>query len=211
MLQAVLIGETANMERVWTEDFRRSGTYHALVISGIHVSVLACRITGAFALTPLSANSALAMTAVLAWVYAMVSGFTAPVVRAAAAFTLYLVARIFFRRVRPLNLLAAIAIAYLAWDPEQLFEASFQLSFLSLAAIAAFAVPFLEKTGAPLSFGTRDINTLSIDLHIDPRAAQLRVELRLAAETIALWTRIPVRAAAFTLALATRLALSFSN
>ncbi len=41
LLQATLIGETSGVERRWTQDFRITGTYHALVISGQHVSVLA--------------------------------------------------------------------------------------------------------------------------------------------------------------------------
>jgi competence protein ComEC len=191
MLQATLIGETANLERVWTEDFRRSGTFHALVISGIHVSVLASVLLALLHFAPISKNSAWAMTAGAAWLYALVSGFTMPVARAAAGFTLYLVARIFFRRVRPLNFLSAIAIGLLAWDPGQLFEASFQLSFLSVAAIGAFAAPLLETSITPLARGLRDIHATSIDPHLEPRAAQLRVELRLIAETIQLWTRVP--------------------
>lgn len=200
MLQAVLIGESSNLERVWTEDFRRSGTYHALVISGIHVSVLAGVLLALLHFVPISKNSAWAITAAAAWLYALVSGFTMPVARAAAGFTLYLIARIFFRRVRPLNLLSAIAIGLLAWDPLQLFEASFQLSFLSVAAIAAFAAPLLETSITPLSRGLRDIHATSIDPHIAPRAAQLRVELRLIAETILLWTRIPTAPALALLA-----------
>ena len=202
MLEAVLIGESSNLERVWTEDFRRSGTYHALVISGIHVSVLAGVLLALLHFAPISKNSAWAMTAAAAWLYALVSGFTMPVARAAAGFTLYLVARIVFRRVRPLNLLSAIAIGLLAWDPPQLFEASFQLSFLSVAAIAAFAAPLLESTITPLARGLHDINATSIDPHIAPRAAQLRVELRLVAETILLCTRMPERFANRALALA---------
>ena len=46
-----------------------------------------------------------------------------PSIRAAAGFTLYVVARYFYRRGRLMNLLAAIAIAYLLWDPSQLFDA----------------------------------------------------------------------------------------
>jgi competence protein ComEC len=208
MLKAVLIGESANLERVWTEDFRRSGTYHALVISGVHVSVLAGVFLALLRWAPISRDSALALTAVVAWTYALVSGFTVPVVRAAAGFTLYLVAQLVFRRVRPLNLLSAIAIVYLAWDPLQLFEASFQLSFLSVAAIAAFAVPILEKTTAPLSQGLRDVGQTGADPHLDPRAAQLRVELRLAAETIHLWLlRVPTRFAVRGLAMGARVGL----
>lgn len=204
MLEATLIGESSHLERVWTEDFRRSGTYHALVISGIHVSVLAGLFLALLRWTPLSRDAALLITAIVAWIYALVSGFTVPVVRAAAGFTLYLVAQLVFRRVRPLNLLAAIAIVYLIWDPQQLFEASFQLSFLSVAAIAAFATPILDKTTGPLTHGLRDPANTAPDPHLDPRAAQLRVELRLIAETAELWLRIPARFATQALALATR-------
>src|SRR5207245_344432 len=41
MMEAILIGESSGLERVWTENFRRTGTFHALVISGVHVMVLA--------------------------------------------------------------------------------------------------------------------------------------------------------------------------
>jgi len=41
MLQAVLIGETSKLDKVWTEEYRSTGTFHALVISGAHVAVLA--------------------------------------------------------------------------------------------------------------------------------------------------------------------------
>ena len=130
MMQAVLIGETARLERVWTDDFRRTGTFHALVISGIHVTVLAAVLLFLLRWLPLSELSALAVTAAAAWLYALVSGFSAPVVRAAGGFTLYTLARACFRRARVMNLLAAVALVYLAWDPAQIFEASFQLSFL---------------------------------------------------------------------------------
>ncbi|MEO8100083.1 MAG: ComEC family competence protein, partial [Acidobacteriota bacterium] len=205
MLEAVLIGESAKLERVWTEDFRRSGTYHALVISGLHVTVLAGVLLFLLRFAPVSATTALAVTAAAAWLYALVSGFSVPVARAAAGFTLYLIARLFFRRVRPLNLLAAIALIFLAWDPPQLFEASFQLSFLSIAAIAVLGGPVLERTMQPLAHGLRNITNLNVDPHVQPRAAQLRVELRLAAETILLWTRIPVSAGARALALTARI------
>ena len=94
---------------------------------------------------------ALAITAAAAWLYALVSGFSPPVVRAAAGFTLYLIARFFFRRGRVMNLLAAVALVYFVADPGQLFDASFQLSFLCVAAIGALATPLLEATSGRCS------------------------------------------------------------
>src|SRR5260370_33540308 len=67
MMDAVLIGETARLERAWTDDFRRTGTFHALVISGIHVTVLAAVLLFLLRWLPLSELSALAMTAAAAW------------------------------------------------------------------------------------------------------------------------------------------------
>src|SRR5262249_12737955 len=137
--------------------------------------------------------SALFLTALAAWIYALVSGFSAPVVRAAGGFTLYLIARFFFRRGRVMNLLAAVALIYLTWDPDQLFDASFQLSFLSVAAIGALVAPLFETTLTPKARGMRMIHNLDADPHLEPRVAQLRVELRLAAETVSLFSHVPQR------------------
>jgi competence protein ComEC len=204
MTQAVLIGETVKLERVWTDDFRRTGTFHALVISGVHVTVLAAVLLFLLRLVPISELSALAITAAAAWLYALVSGFSAPVVRAAGGFTLYTLARACFRRARVMNLLATVALVYLAWDPAQIFEASFQLSFLSVAAIGALAAPLLESTTTPYTKGLRGIANPDLDAHLTPHVAQFRVEVRLAAETLWWWTRLPLRWAQEFLSLSLR-------
>lgn len=193
MMQAILIGESSQLEKVWTEDYRRTGTYHALVISGLHVTVLAGFLLLLLRLISVPEIPALLVTAAAAWLYTLVAGLQAPVVRAAGGFTLYLIARLFFRRTRVMNLLAAVALAYLLLDPNQMFEASFQLSFLSVAAIGALAAPLLEATFSPLSRGLRGLSNLSWDPNLLPRVAAFRVEMRLLAQTAALWTRIPER------------------
>jgi competence protein ComEC len=204
MMQAVLIGETVKLERVWTDDFRRTGTFHALVISGVHVTVLAAVLLFLLRLVPISELSALAATTAAAWLYALVSGFSAPVVRAAGGFTLYTLARACFRRARVMNLLGAVALVYLAWDPAQIFDASFQLSFLSVAAIGALAAPLLESTVTPYAKGLRRIANPDLDPHLTPHVAQFRIEVRLAAETLWLWSRLPLRWAQEFLSLSLR-------
>jgi competence protein ComEC len=110
MMEAMLIGETSQLQKIWTENFRRTGTFHALVISGAHVAVLAGVLLFLLRVCAVGEIPALAFTAVAAWLYALVSGFSPPVARAAGGFTLYLIARFFFRRGRVLNLLAAVAL-----------------------------------------------------------------------------------------------------
>ncbi len=190
MMQAMLIGESSQLQKIWTENFRRTGTFHALVISGAHVAVLAGVLLFLLRMCSLGEIPALTLTAGAAWLYALVSGFSPPVARAAAGFTLYLLARFFFRRGRVLNLLAAVAVVYLLCDPGDLGDASFQLSFLCVAALGALAAPLLEATSGPYARGLREIQNRDADPYLAPRVAQFRIEIRLAAETLEAWCRV---------------------
>jgi competence protein ComEC len=125
------------------------------------------------------------------WLYAFISGMSSPVVRAAGGFTLFLLASYFFRRVRILNSLSIVALLYLALNPDLLFDPSFQLSFLSGAAIAAFAMPAMQRTTQPLRLAVKRFSERTYDLHIQElRALGWRTELRLLATTIRIWTHL---------------------
>jgi competence protein ComEC len=207
MMDATLIGESTSMERIWTDHFRRTGTYHMLVIDGLHITILAAFLLVLLRLCCLPEMTALAITASGAWLYALVSGWNAPAIRAAGGFTLFVAARYFYRRGRVLNLLAAVAIVYLLWDPGQLFEAGFQLSFLAVAAIGLFAKPLLEATSLPYARAIAGINQPSRDPRLPPRPAQFRLELRLLAETLNYYTPISRAWAARVLAAGVRIAI----
>jgi len=204
MMEAMLIGESSQLQKIWTENFRRTGTFHALVISGAHVAVLAGVLLFLLRVCSLGEIPALTLTAAAAWMYALVSGFSPPVARAAGGFTLYLGARFFFRRGRVLNLLAAVAMVYLLCDPGEMTDASFQLSFLCVAALGGLAAPLLEATTAPFARGLRDIHNREADPHLAPGVAQFRVEVRLAAETLETYARVPARWCAEAVALLLR-------
>lgn len=207
MMKGLLVGQRAEIERTWIEDFRRTGTYHALVISGLHVTVVIGIFLFLLRLASCPAWLSLILTPAAAWLYALLCGGSAPVARAAAACTLFAVGRFFFRKTRLLNLLAAVAIAFLIADPEQLFDASFQLSFLSVAVLGALAVPLIERTSQPYARALRHITEVELDLHLAPREAHFRVELRLLAETLRLLSRIPARVWLFAMQAVLRAAI----
>jgi competence protein ComEC len=192
LLKAILLGQTAGVERRWTSDFRLTGTYHALVISGQHVAVLALTLLFLLRLLHLGKMPSLAVAALVSWLYALITGLSAPVVRAAGGFTLFLAASFLFRRVRIVNALAVVGFVYLLFDPEELFDPSFQLSFLSAAALALFALPLMERWTEPLRSAAGSVDRTIASMHQNGRVATLRVELRLAAETLAAWTRCPL-------------------
>jgi competence protein ComEC len=207
MMQAVMIGETYQVQRVWTEQFRNTGTYHALVISGTHTAVLAAFLMLLLRLCFVRREPALLVTAMLLWLYALVTGWGSPCVRCAAGFALFAVASYFSRQRRILNILAAVAIGFLVLDPEQMFEASFQLTFLAVGFIGAFATPLLERTVYERTRALADLPDRGRDLHLASAAAQFRVEMRLLAETLRLWTRLPERASCLAICIPARVLL----
>lgn len=206
MLAAVLLGDRDAVAGVWKDQFRRTGTYHTLVISGLHLTVLAALFLFVCRMLNLGPGWTLGVTAALGWMYALFTGWHTSVVRAASGLTLYLVGTYFYRRRRLLNILAAIAVAFLVLDPDQLFDASFQLSFLSVAMIGAVAIPLIQHTSHPYETGLRSLADAGRDLHLVPKVAQFRIELRLMAETLACWSRLPQRAWLWSLAGLLRLA-----
>ena len=184
MMQAMLMGQNFQLQRIWTEEYRNTGTFHVIVISGTHIAILAAFFLFLLRLCFLPENPAMLLTSAAAWLYAATSGWGAPCVRCAAGLTLYMLCRYFYRERRALNLLAAIALGFLVCDPDQLFESSFQLSFLAVAFLGAFAAPLIAATSGPLGRGLADLDDTGRDVHLAPRVAQFRIELRLLVETL---------------------------
>ena len=113
MMDAVLIGEGSGLERLWTEQYRATGTFHALIISGSHVAVLAGAFLFLLRICFIPRGPATLLTVAAAWLYALVTGWQAPVVRSAAGMTLFAIGSLFYREKRLLNLLAAVALFFL--------------------------------------------------------------------------------------------------
>jgi len=209
MMQATLIGATAKLDRMWTEDYRSTGTYHALVISGTHVMVLAAVFLFFLRICAVPRGASIVLTILAAWFYAGVTGWQEPVVRSASGMSLFGIGRCFFREGRLLNILAAIALLFLVVDPEQLFDAGFQLSFMAVALIGAFVAPVLNATSGPLARGLKDLEDDKRDLRLPPKSAQFRVELRLLVRTLELVPGLPARLGRFAVVTIARCCLFF--
>ena len=193
MMQALLLGQQYQLQRVWTEDYRNTGTFHTIVISGTHVAILAAFFLFFLRACFVPESFAMAFTVAAAWLYALVAGWGAPCVRSAAGLTLVAVAGYLFRERRPLNLLAAVAMGFLVLDPDQLFDASFQLTFLAVAFLGAFATPLIRATSGPLARGLEGLEDTAREMHMLPRVAQFRIEMRLLADTLHRVLRLPAR------------------
>ncbi len=135
VLAGIVLGEDEGLEEGLREDFRASGLYHLLAVSGQNVAyVVAGTILLVWALgLPRWLGEACALLTVTAYVLAV--GWQPSVVRAGIAGSLASLAWLASRpRDRWYFLLVGAAIL-LAWNPYSLLEPGFQLSFSAVAAI----------------------------------------------------------------------------
>ena len=178
LMQAALIGGRAFFGRDIKADFQRTGTYHILVVSGINVGILAFAVFGTLRKLPLGETWATILTIVLSWGYAFVADLGSPIVRATITLTIYLLTRLLFRDRAGLNAVGIAALGMLLNNPRTLFEASFQLTFVSVIAVAGIAVPILRRTLYPLQSAFRDLDSPEYDFSLPARAAEFRVGMR---------------------------------
>jgi competence protein ComEC len=145
VLDAALLGNRYNLSHDASERFREGGTFHVLVISGLHISFIGGivflatrRLTGRRSLQ-------FVLPAIVVWSYSLAVGAEASVVRAALMFTFAGVATIVFREATSLNALGGAALVLLIHSPKEIFDPSFQLTFLSVLAIVVLAWPLLLR------------------------------------------------------------------
>ncbi|MBS1800677.1 MAG: ComEC/Rec2 family competence protein [Acidobacteria bacterium] len=179
MLNAMLFGDRTRLNHSLRLGFERTGSFHLFVVSGMHVALLAGIILWLLRRLRIREWLATAVTIPLMTSYALLTGFGAPVQRALFMTTVFLIARLLSRERSVLNALGAAALAELVWSPASLFEASFQMTFLAIFAIAGIAVPLGERSFMPFARATRRLNELWQDPVLAPGIAQLRVMLRL--------------------------------
>ena len=181
LMDAMVLGEESFLQNATRAEYQRSGTYHVLVVSGMNLSILAAAIFWALRRFRVDPAAAAITTVVVSFAYAFVVGVGPPVWRAALMLATYLGARLLYRDRNMMNAIGAAALGVLIADPKALFGASFQLTFAAVFIIAGIGAPILERTTLPYARGLRLLRSASYDLHLAPKVAQFRLDLRMIA------------------------------
>ena len=148
VLDAALLGNRYNLSQSASERFREGGTFHVLVISGLHISFIAALVFLGISRLTRRRVVQFALPAIIVWFYSIAVGAEASVVRAALMFTFAGFALIVFRQSTSLNALGAAALVLLVRSPKEIFDPGFQLTFLSVLAIVVIAWPLLLNLAA---------------------------------------------------------------
>ena len=152
---ALIFGFRKNIDRKIQDDFIKTGTAHLLAISGMNISLVAGLFYLVLSFLRLPRSFNLILTAVFIGVYALLAGSSSPVLRAAVMGVIVLLG---FLLGQDRNLKSAFFFSFfvlLAFKPNTLFQASFQLSFIAMAALI-YILPPLEQAAHFLGLRPRE-------------------------------------------------------
>jgi competence protein ComEC len=162
VLAGLVLGEEEGLSEPLRDDFRSSGLYHLLAVSGQNVAFVAGGVLVTAWLLGISRLAAEVGALAAICAYVMAVGWQPSVVRAGVAGALASLAWLAARpRDRWYFLLLGAALL-LAWNPYSLYEAGFQLSFAAVAAIFVL-VPRVERVleGYPVPQGLATVVAVS--------------------------------------------------
>ncbi|WP_460415267.1 DNA internalization-related competence protein ComEC/Rec2 [Planifilum fimeticola] len=141
LVRAMILGEREAVPPDAEEDFALLGLAHLLAISGLHVGVFVGSIYEMLKAIGLTREKAAGAVLLLLPPMALLTGAGAPVVRASIMAGFALLAVILRRWRDGLTFLAVAAWVLLLWNPYQLFQPGFQLSFAVTLALLVGAGP----------------------------------------------------------------------
>jgi competence protein ComEC len=135
---ALVLGVSDGLDQELMGAYAATGALHVLSVSGLHVGILYLIIM--IVLKPLLKLRkgewiVAALSLLMLWIYACVTGLSPSVLRAVTMFSFMVVARPLNQRTNIYNVLAASAFLLLLSDPFLLLSVGFQLSFLAVLGI----------------------------------------------------------------------------
>jgi len=148
LLKGLLFGERAFLSKEIEESFRDAGVMHVLAVSGMNLGMILVIFWWALRLFKFSHTKIHLIALPFVLFYLLVVGFEVSLLRATIIFLFVALGLVVAERGLILKswadlfqALSAAALAILVFQPQALFDVSFQLSFAATAAILFFLPP----------------------------------------------------------------------
>lgn len=145
---AMVLGYREHLSDDLYQSFSDTGAVHVLAVSGLHVGIICMLFISLFRRFKNESTFFKALQffclVFVTWMYALITGASPAVIRAAVMFTFLLMGRLWFKGANIYNVLAFSAFCILVYDPYILYHLSFQFSYLALLSILFFQ-PLIER------------------------------------------------------------------
>ncbi|MDR3244420.1 MAG: ComEC family competence protein [Elusimicrobiota bacterium] len=138
LLKPLIIGDKSSLQKETKDAFTDAGLMHILVVSGLNVGFVGGLFLIIFKTCGLSLKKTFLFTIPFIFIYVLITGANPPVTRAGIMFSCILISLSLNREPLIYNSLALSALLILSFNPQQLFSASFQMSYLATIGIVYF-------------------------------------------------------------------------
>ena len=145
LIAAMLFGYRDGVGEELKESFRKTGTLHLFAVSGQNLAVVAGLLLSILALTGAVRWRWAWLTLPVVFLFCLATGMEASTQRAFVMISVLYLGWILGRPMDPANWLAVALLALLLWDPVQVMDTGFQLSFLVVAGLMIFSGSWQEK------------------------------------------------------------------
>lgn len=142
---AMLLGSKTVMTEEQRELFMNSGTMHLFAISGLHIAVIWAVFSGLLGAARVPRLAAIAVGLVALLLYVQITGGAPSAMRSWLMIAFVLAAKAMRWTRNPLAGIAASALVTLWWEPWQLFQLGFQMSYAVVAALLLYGLPLNER------------------------------------------------------------------
>jgi competence protein ComEC len=176
LAQGILLGMRGDIPLSLNQEFSRTGTAHVLAISGINITiVIGMLLAAGIWLFGKRYSIYIWLALLIIWLYALLTGMNPPVVRGAIMGSVFLLAEFLGRQSSASIALTFAAAVMVGIQPQILWDASFQLSFLAMASLI-FISPYLQawfrkgvtaaagKEGTTVSLGNLIADSFAVTL-----------------------------------------------
>jgi len=131
----LILGYRADLSKETLSAYTKTGTIHALSVSGAHVAIIYVVLD--FLLLFLNKKRALKIVKLilictLIWAYALLTGLSPSVVRSAIMISILITAKVLSKNTNSYNVLAFSAFCQLVYNPFLIWDVGFQLSYLAV-------------------------------------------------------------------------------
>ena len=151
IINALLLGQRQDISPEVYRNYTQAGAVHILAVSGLHVGILLLLLNIVLRPFELLKNGNVIKTVILVillWLFALIAGLSASVVRAVFMFTIFAIAMNLKRPTNSYNTAAISMFFLLLMKPNFIFDVGFQLSYVAVIAILTFQ-PILDKLWKP--------------------------------------------------------------
>ena len=138
VVNALILGQRQHLTSELQQSYIGAGAIHILAISGLHIGIILLILTAVFKPLHYFKHGKLAASIIIItilWMYAILAGLSASVVRAVAMFTAIAIAMQVNRPSSTYKTLVISMFFLLLFNPYYFFEVGFQLSYLAVFSI----------------------------------------------------------------------------